>query len=147
MMMSAEDVEGDFTPLPEARGHWVYEGTGVRTGRTRSARGLLGYEVDRSFGTDATWARFSPKGLTVLARTWVQPLKLEKSVTESTIYTAPSGAIVFAAGTMQWSWGLDDWGTPWLRTARRSPDVERITKNVLARFLGSAPKPGPRSPE
>ena len=37
-------------------------------------------------------------------------------------------------------------GTPWLRTARRSPDVERITKNVLARFLGSAPRPGPRSP-
>ncbi len=146
MMMSAEDVEGDFTPVPESRGHWIYEGTGVKTGRTRSVRGLLGYEVDRSFASDAAWGRFSPKGLTVLARTWVQPLKLKKLVTESTIYTAPSGAIVFAAGTMQWSWGLDDWGTPWMRTSRRSPDVEQITKNVLARFLGTAPGPGPRSP-
>ena len=147
MMMSAEDVEGDFTPLPEARGNWVYQGTGIEAGRTRSVPGLLGYEVDRSYGQDAAWSRWSPKGLTVLARTWVQPLKLQRLATESTLYTAPSGAIVFAAGTMQWSWGLDDWGTPGMRTARRHPDVERITKNLLARFLGTAPRPDSRSPE
>jgi len=146
MMMSAEDVEGDFTPLPEARRSWVFRGTGVETGATRDVPGLLGYEVDRSFAKDATWARYSPPGLTVLARAWVQPLKVERMVTESTIYTAASGATVFAAGTMQWSWGLDDWGTPKLRAVTRHPDVERITKNLLGRFLGSAPKPNPRSP-
>jgi len=147
MMMSAEEVEGDFTPVPEARGHWVYRGTGIETGRTASVRGLLGYEVDRSFVKDATWARYSPKGLTVLARSWVQPPKVERLPTESTIYTAPSGAIVFAAGTMQWSWGLDDWGTPNLRAVKASPDVDRITKNLLAKFLGSGRRPDPRSPE
>jgi hypothetical protein len=147
MMMSAEDVEGDFTPVPEARKHWIYQGTGIETGATKNVRGLLGYEVDRSFAKDATWARFSPKGLVVLARAWVQPLKLERLPTESTIYAAPSGALVFAAGTMQWSWGLDDWGAPKLRAARRHPDVERITKNVLARFLGNGRRPDRRSPE
>jgi len=146
MMMSAEEVEGDFTPVPEARRHWIYQGTAFAAGGTKTVRGLLGYEVDRSFSKDATWARFSPKGLVVLARAWVQPLKLERLPTESTIYTAPSGAVVFAAGTMQWSWGLDDWGAPKLRPAIRNPDIEKITKNLLARFLGSARKPSPRSP-
>ncbi len=146
MMMSAEGIEGDFTPLPEARGHWVYAGTGIAAGRTRSVRGLLGYEVDRSFVKDPAWAAASPKGLEVLARAWVQPMKVERVPTETTIYTARSGAIVFASGTMQWSWGLDDWGVPQLRSSRRHPDVERITKNLLARFLGNGPWPGPRSP-
>jgi hypothetical protein len=146
MMMSAEEVEGDFTPVPAALRHWVYQGTGIAAGRTRSVPGLLGYEVDKSFATDPTWGRYSPPGLTVLARAWVQPLKLERLPTETTIYTARSGAIVFAAGTMQWSWGLDGWGTPGLRTAGPHPDVQRITKNLLARFLGSAPRPGARSP-
>jgi hypothetical protein len=146
MMLSAEDVQGDFTPLNEARGHWVYANTGIAAGTTRSVRGLLGYEVDRSFAKDKAFARWSPKKLTVLARAWVQSLNVERLPTESTIYVAPSGANVFAAGTMQWSWGLDDWGAPKLRSARSHPDVARITKNLLARFLGSAPGPGPRSP-
>jgi hypothetical protein len=146
MMLSAEDVEGDFTPAPEARNHWIYDGTGIASGRTRSIPGLLGYEVDRSFAKDATYARWSPKGLTVLARAWVQPLKVKRLPTESTIYTAPSGAHVFAAGTMQWSWGLDDWGTPGLRPRRRHPDADRITRNLLAKFLGTVRRPDPRSP-
>jgi hypothetical protein len=146
VMLSAEDVEGNFTPVPEAARHWVYAGTGIASGRTKSIPGLLGYEVDRSFKDDASFARWSPKGLTVLARAWVQPNKVGRVPTESTIYTAPSGAVVFAAGTMQWSWGLDDWGAPGLRSPRRHPDLERITKNLLARFLGTARKPAPQSP-
>ncbi|HEY2923377.1 MAG TPA: N,N-dimethylformamidase beta subunit family domain-containing protein [Candidatus Eisenbacteria bacterium] len=146
MMLSAEDVDGDFTPAPEALNHWVYGGTGVATGRTRSIPGLLGYEVDRSFAKDASYARWSPRRLTVLARAWVQPLKVNRLATESTIYTASSGAIVFAAGTMQWSWGLDDWGAPGLRSPRRHPDIERITRNLLGRFLGTGRRPDPRSP-
>ena len=66
--------------------------------------------------------------------------------TETTIYVARSGAMVFAAGTMQWSWGLDDWGAPALRPARRHPDIEGITKNVLERFLGTGPGPNPQPP-
>jgi hypothetical protein len=73
--------------------------------------------------------------LTVLAQVPITSSDSSRTVTETTIYTAPSGAIVFATGTMQWSWGLDDWGAPALHPRRRHPDAERITRNVLAAFL------------
>jgi len=146
MMMSAEDVEADFTPVPEMRSHWVYRGTGIASGRTRAVPGILGYEVDRSFAKDKTYGPWSPRKLSVLARSWVRPMKGDPVPTETTIYVARSGAMVFAAGTMQWSWGLDDWGAPALRPARRHPDIEGITKNVLERFLGTGPGPNPQPP-
>ena len=49
-------------------------------------------------------------------------------------YVAPSGAEVFATGSMQWSWGLDDFNAPHLRTSRLSPVADQITHNVLKRF-------------
>ncbi|PYS01153.1 MAG: hypothetical protein DMG16_13585 [Acidobacteria bacterium] len=50
----------------------------------------------------------------------------------SSIYQAPSGAWVFTAGTISWSWGLD---YPGVADAR----IQRITANVLNRFLGISP--------
>ena len=46
------------------------------------------------------------------------------------MYRAPSGALVFGAGTVQWSWGLDDYhdGT----AANPSPAIQQATVNVLA---------------
>jgi glutathionylspermidine synthase len=68
-----------------------------------------------------------------------------------TVYTAPSGAIVFNAATVQWSWGLDDYNTglpteegtngPTIRESRADPAVSTITKNVLDRFLSGEPPP------
>lgn len=55
----------------------------------------------------------------------------EKSVSNMTIYKAESGAYVFATGSMQWVWGLDDFNTPQLRESRKSETVDIITKNVL----------------
>lgn len=57
---------------------------------------------------------------------------------DMTLYQAPSGAAVFAAGTIQWSWGLDDYNAPTLRTARSSRAAQGITGNVL-RLLTSQP--------
>lgn len=147
MMLSGGDVEGDFVPLPEARGHWVYAGTGFASGEVASAPNLLGYEVDRTFADDSLYARWSPPGLTVLARARLQPIRGGPVPAETSIYTSASGAIVFAAGTNQWSWGLDDWGATELRPAAGSPDVERVTRNVLAAFLRAPGRPpSPRSP-
>jgi hypothetical protein len=147
MMLSGGDAEGDFTPLPGALGHWVYAGTGFARGDVAAAPHLLGYEVDRSFASDTLYGRWSPPGLTVLARARLKRERGDPVLGETTIYTAASGAIVFAAGTNQWSWGLDDWGATDLRPAAGSPDVERITRNVLASFLtGPARRPSPGSP-
>jgi hypothetical protein len=49
-------------------------------------------------------------------------------------YVAPSGAEIFATGSIQWSWGLDDFNAPRLRTSRLSAGAARITHNVLQRF-------------
>jgi len=138
MMISGEDVQTDFVPVPAQRGHWVFAGTGIADGKTARLPGLGGYEVDRSWGDDSLYAKWSPPGLTVLARVPIVSSNGKKTVTETTIYTAKSGAIVFATGTMQWSWGLDDWGAPALHPKYAHPDAERITKNVLEAFSRGA---------
>jgi len=76
-----------------------------------------------------------------------------------TIYQAGSGAWVFNAATIQWSWGLDDYftglktvdganngppfriqcGYPFFNpglVSCRNPAVEQITRNVLNKFIG-----------
>jgi hypothetical protein len=52
-------------------------------------------------------------------------------------YSLADGTTVFAAGTIQWSWGLDDFNAPDLRRSALSSQAQQITKNVLARFKRS----------
>jgi len=90
--------------------------------------GLLGYEIDRTFPD-------GPPGLTVLARSPILH-RGETRYGEMTLYQASSGAWVFATGTIQWSWGLDDYNAPTLRTSRLSPAAQQLTRNVLAWIAG-----------
>ena len=64
----------------------------------------------------------------------------------ATIYTAPSGSLVFDAGTFQWSWGLSDGsveGAVQGETAvvvihpgsYASPPFQRVTANILTSLL------------
>ncbi len=53
----------------------------------------------------------------------------------SSIYQAPSGAWVFATGTMSWSWALDSFGTSNQPDAR----IQQATTNVLNAFLIGTP--------
>ena len=48
---------------------------------------------------------------------------------QAILYTAPSGAIVFASGTIQWSWGL---GAQGLEIAETDPIISQVTYNVLS---------------
>ena len=52
---------------------------------------------------------------------------------EMTIYTARSGALVFATGSMQFNWGLDD-GAESSRTHLVNPAAQRMTNNLFNRF-------------
>ena len=85
--------------------------------------GLLGYEIDRAFPE-------GPAKLEILAHS---PHQRDGQVVygDMTLYQAPSGAHVFATGTIQWSWGLDDYNAPALRTARTSEAAQQITRNIL----------------
>jgi len=64
----------------------------------------------------------------------------KKNEANMTIYTTSNGSTVFAAGTIQWSWGLDDYNVPKLRNSRYDTNVEIITENVFAIMGVDAPK-------
>ena len=125
-MYTADPVDGDIVVTAPDR--WLFDGTGLQRGSV--LRGLLGYEVDCVQG-------HGPAGVQVLATSpWrTTGAKARAGVAHMTLATAPSGALVFATGSMQWAWGLDDFNAPALRSALRNPAAERITRNLLARFL------------
>ncbi len=117
-----------------------WNNTSVRnlaTGATKTfAAGTLGYEWDEDLDNGAR-----PPGLIDLSRATynVSPDLLldfgtsygNGTATHSlTLYKAPSGALVFGAGTVQWSWGLDavhDNAGP-----AADPDIQQATVNLLA---------------
>ncbi len=123
------------------RRHWLYEGTGLRDGD--AITNLVGQEFDTLYPS------FANPGTVVLARS---PVDAEPMVTDvpglapglpvhnSTIYTAASGATVFAAGTFQWSWALDAYGNRTYQGAQTPVDgrVGRMTRNLFDR-LGDGP--------
>ena len=91
--------------------------------------GLLGYEADRSF-------RPASSDLVVLAHS-PYDLNGRTNYGDMSLYTSTSGSMVFATGSMQWAWGLDDYNAPAIRTSRLSDAAQQITKNVLALLVQS----------
>ena len=111
-------------------GNWVYAGTGFADGD--SVPGIVGYEVDRSFSeypqpnaVSGSYALLSHSPFTVSG---------SQDYANSSVYQAPSGAWVFATGTISWSWALDNYGGRNLVDAR----IQQTTANVLDRFVVSA---------
>ncbi len=122
---SMDPVDGDI--IVSDASHWAFANTGLVNGSKLA--GLLGYEVDGL-------AESAPVGLRVLAASPATNLiDPSKNVVSNTVaYVAPSGAQVFATGSIQWSWGLDDFNAPHLRKSRLSPAAAQITHNVLKQF-------------
>jgi hypothetical protein len=120
-----DPVDGDIVVSDAS--HWAFANTGLINGS--KLPGLLGYEVDGLAGN-------APDGLRVLAASPAKNLHDPSRIVVSNMaaYVASSGAEVFATGSIQWSWGLDDFNAPGLRTSRLSPAAAQITRNVLERF-------------
>jgi hypothetical protein len=66
----------------------------------------------------------------ILSRSPYTDVQGQDEYSESTIYRAPSGAWVFATGTISWTWGLDD-----LREGLADSRIQRTMQNVLALLL------------
>jgi hypothetical protein len=112
--------------------HWVYAGTGVKDGDALAP--IVGYEFDRVFDNGRT-----PANLVVLARSPVVGYDGTASTHNASIYTATSGAWVFAAGTIEWSWGLAGGLGP-KNVADKT--VQRMTANLFERAGLSASAAG-----
>ena len=128
VMYDTVPVDGDL--LITQLSHPIFDGVALPS--DHRLPGLLGYEIDRAFPD-------GPSGLTILAHS-PYPRNEQVVYGDMTLYEAASGARVFATGTIQWSWGLDDYNAPSLRTTRSSSAAQAITRNVLE-LLGSTPHP------
>jgi hypothetical protein len=125
VMYVADPVDADMVVADVS--HWAFVGTGLANGDAMP--GLLGYEVD------AAPADARPD----LARLAHSPVIVGDPTrtlhSDMTIYTAGSGALVFATGSMQWNWGLDGYNAPWLHPLRVNAAAQQVTRNVLRRML------------
>ena len=97
--------------------------------------GTLGYEWDEDIDNG-----FRPAGVFRMSETTeVVPERLidygstvaeEEATHHLMMYRAQSGALVFGAGTVQWSWGLDDYHDGMVTPT--APDMQQATVNVFA---------------
>jgi hypothetical protein len=113
-----------------------------------SGGGTLGYEWD----VDADNG-FRPPGAFGLSSTTVSGVEIFTDYASHTgtgpathnltLYRAPSGALVFGAGTVQWSWGLDNTNAWQISTTDPSgnppdPNMQQATVNLFA-DMGAQP--------
>jgi hypothetical protein len=119
-----------WSPAPSLQPAWLFAGTGFKAGGR--VRGIVGYELDRL-------APGSHAGLTMVGggTARCQSGAARSQVAHSVLYKAPSGALVFAAGTMGWQLGLSPVPSS-SPSAPRKPDrrLVRLTENLLGRMLG-----------
>src|ERR1700737_5197940 len=106
-------------------------GTGFVEGD--SVPGIVGYEMDR-FMPDYPAPTTSNQTLLSQSPFYVGV----PDYSNSSIYQAPSGAWVFASGTMSWSWGLDDFGHN-----RADARIQRPTTKIINRFVVAPPSAPP----
>ena len=126
----AGGIGGVYAPyVVQNSGHWIYAGTGLADGDT--IPGIVGYETDREHAEYPLPAT-REESRAILSRSPYVSFAGTPATGESAIYQAPSGAWVFAAGTIGWSLGLDDLGDQ----AHDDSRLQRITANVLDRMIG-----------
>lgn len=117
---------------------WLFAGTGLHPGD--HVAGIVGKEYDRSVLNGA-----SPPGLQVLSHSPVRTANYVRGDwSDSTVYTAPGGAMVFSAGSITFAWALDDNSYPIgasLHSTPVSPALQRLTANLLDAFAYGPPDP------
>ena len=128
VMYLADPVSGDI--IIENASNSIFALTALNNGNHLA--NLLGYEVDEAFG-DAPSTQVLLSSTPTTFSIWTPPPQGPSS--NMSIYTAASGATVFGAGSIWWSWGLDDdYFSPAIRTSRLNVIAQQITRNVLTRL-------------
>jgi hypothetical protein len=137
---------------------WIYAGTGlvnyngsvVTRGPGQDAiAGLVGYEFDEravNASSLSAYIPYEPPGLDQVGHSIVPASDNGVAAySDSSLYTAPSGAMVYAAGTIQWAWGVDNGfndGFCSCNTGFANAVSQLITANILNKFVGtSTPAP------
>ncbi len=124
-----DGYNGDLTTntafIPTNLEHWMYEGTGFVEGD--SVPGIIGYEYDN---LNPGFPLPENQSYDLLSSSPFIDNNAETVLANAAVYQAPSGAWVFATGTLSWSWGLARDGLADVR-------IERMTENYFDRVLNS----------
>jgi hypothetical protein len=113
---------------------WYFDCTGLKPGTV--INNIIGYEWDTLANNGA-----APAGLETIASSSM-PYGRVSLPAATTIYTATSGAKVFAAGSIQWAYGLINHTfitfdpknkTPWIAA---DPRIAQLMANILDAFSG-----------
>jgi Abnormal spindle-like microcephaly-assoc'd, ASPM-SPD-2-Hydin len=123
-----------------------YNGTAITSGAGQNAiAGLIGYEFSTRAVNDPTlsaYISYEPVGLQQVGHSFVPAADNGvNSWADTTVYTSPGGGTVFSAGTIQWSWGVDNGfndGFCDCNPGFANAKAQIITKNVLDRLVSSA---------
>jgi hypothetical protein len=134
LLMGARNVPpctGGADWICTAPQHWLYEGTGMKSGDR--IPGLIGWE----FHGDP--AKIDGLEVVASAPTQDAPGKPNGGVYTATVYPGPKGNVVFNASTCWWADGLSEppgYIRPSVYTTPHGPDprVQQITRNVLERM-------------
>jgi hypothetical protein len=125
-----------WTPTPALRPAWLFLDSGV-TASTRIP-GIVGYELDQLTPAAPRGTQLIGSGSGGRCATEGEPSPVHGTVADTTLYTARSGALVFATGTLGWEYALSP-------VPQASPDappapdprVVAMTENLLARMLAA----------
>jgi hypothetical protein len=108
----------------------LLQGTGLQPGRSYGCD-LVGYEWDKVFANGAT-----PPGLQVLSVSHAENDGGQADVGNTAYYIAQSGAMVFATGSIYWTYALDDYRfTPDPACSGQSHSeqgIQKLMANVMA---------------
>jgi len=132
------DLRASVRPATE----WLYTGAGVNDGDSLGQ--IAGYEVGGLCTNDSAaqsiWGNVpcsSPPGVVhVLAASNAEAVISGSRQAHTVSYSTPEGAFVFSTGTIQWSWGVDNYTAQdpeALRMASRA--AKQVTRNVFERFV------------
>ncbi|HZR40091.1 MAG TPA: N,N-dimethylformamidase beta subunit family domain-containing protein [Ktedonobacteraceae bacterium] len=139
---------------PQAGNSPLLKGTGLQAGQSYGC-GIVGYEWDKDFN-DAT----TPKNLQLIASSPVVPSNsagtpstTRTDMGNSAYYIAPSGAFVFASGSIYWGNSLDDFRADYnlqshslaracngdATTSKAVPEIQKFMANVMSAMIVKHP--------
>jgi hypothetical protein len=111
----------------------LLQGTALKAGQSFN-NALVGYEWDKVYANGQT-----PAGLQVLATSDVVSFEGKADTSNTTYYIAPSGALVFATGSIYWTAALDryryDWTLKGSIEAQEIPEIQQLMRNVMSALL------------
>jgi hypothetical protein len=115
----------------------LLDGTGLQVGQAYGCD-VVGNEWDRAFSNGAT-----PAGLQVLGISSTVDTSNHPDISETTYYIAPSGAMVFATGSIYWTLALDSYRFAedplCVGQSPVVPGMQRLLANVMAALVTNHP--------